>query len=500
MKKTLSNHDRGRLNELIAEMEKRTRTQIVMGVIKRSDTYVELPWKGFALGASIAGLLVFILDLPFYDWYPRMTALLAVAVTLAGGAAFALLTILVPGFAKRFLSANRAEVEVRQYAQSLFLDRELFATSNRSGILLLVSLFERKVIVLPDKGLGSQLTEKTMQIVINTMIPFLKRNEVYQAFKAGLERLSQILGTAAPGTGGKNELPDEIIEEMTGRVTDNAQILSTETCRTLTESLKEHESRTGNQIAVLTVSTLNGENIEDYAVKVFKAWKLGQKGKDNGILMVVAPNDRCMRIEVGYGLEGTLTDGTAGQIIRTIMTPRFKNGDYNGGITVGARAVMVVLEGGQLPAGEAGQAGNSDTFLFQGPDLPIKERILIGAFIFGIIGLFTIIGILTPGVGWFLYIFLIPFWAMFPVIVLGTRGAFICLITYLIVFPVTKLLFKNTKWYKKAKKDLRRKGRANIGGFRFRTGGSSGRSWSSGSSSFSGGGGSSGGGGASGSW
>lgn len=291
------------------------------------------------------------------------------------------------------------------------------------------------------------------------------------------------------------------IPYLTGRVTDNAQIFSPETRRSLTESLKEHESRTGNQIAVLTVHTLNGENIEEYAAEVFEEWKLGQKGKDNGILIVVVPNDRRMRIEVGYGLEGTLTDGMAGQIIRSIMTPRFKNGDYDGGITDGARAVMDVLEGGELPdtAGESGTAEKSNALHFEGPDLPIRERILIGAFIFGIIGLFTVIGILTPGVGWFLYFFLIPFWAMFPIVVIGTRGAFVCLVTYLIVFPVAKLLLKNSDWYRKAQKDLRTKGRASIGGFRFTSGGSSG-SWTSGSSGFSGGGGSSGGGGASGSW
>ncbi|MBN2030275.1 YgcG family protein [bacterium] len=296
------------------------------------------------------------------------------------------------------------------------------------------------------------------------------------------------------------------IPYLTGRVTDNAQILSPSVRQSLTETLKAHEDRTGNQIAILTVPTIQGESIEEYAVEVFEAWKLGQQGKDNGILIVVVPNDRRMRIEVGYGLEGTLTDGTAGQIIRSIMTPRFQDGDYDGGITEGALAVINVLESGGLPdsIGEMDSEGESGILQFEGPDLPIRERILIGAFIFGIIGLFTAIGIFTPGVGWFLYFFLIPFWAMFPIIVLGSGGAFICLITYLIAFPATKLFIKNTEWYKKAKKDLRTKGRASIGGFRISSGGSGG-SWSSGrsgfsSSSFSGGGGSSGGGGASGRW
>jgi uncharacterized membrane protein YgcG len=82
---------------------------------------------------------------------------------------------------------------------------------------------------------------------------------------------------------------------------------------------------------VLTVPTVGSASIEEYAVKVFEAWKLGQKGKDNGVLVVVAPQDRKMRIEVGYGLEGTLPDGAAGEIIRTWMTPAFKAGNYDKG-------------------------------------------------------------------------------------------------------------------------------------------------------------------------
>jgi uncharacterized protein len=135
------------------------------------------------------------------------------------------------------------------------------------------------------------------------------------------------------------------------------------------------------------------------------------------------------------------------------------------------------------------------------PDLPLTQRILFGCFIFGIIGLFTMIGVFTPGgTSWFLYFFLIPFWAMFPIVVVGTHGALICLISYLVLFPASKLFLRNKEWYKKAKKDLKTKGHASIGGFTLSSGGS-GSSWSSGGgSSFSGGGGSSGGGGASGSW
>ena len=298
------------------------------------------------------------------------------------------------------------------------------------------------------------------------------------------------------------------IPYLTGRVNDNAQILSENTRRSLTETLKEHEVRTTNQIVLLTMSSLEGESIEDFANKVFIEWKIGQKGKDNGILIVVVPDERKMRIEVGYGLEGTLTDLSAGRIISNLMAPRFREGDFDGGITDGTLAVISILDGKDLPESAlvnetVNTSEQSDLSGFENPDMPIATRILFGAFIFGIIGLFTVIGVFTPGVGWFLYFFLIPFWAMFPIIVVGTKGALVCLITYLILYPAAKLYLGKKGWYKQAKSDLRTKGKASIGGFVVTSGGSGG-SWSSGSSSsssgFSGGGGSSGGGGASGRW
>ena len=125
------------------------------------------------------------------------------------------------------------------------------------------------------------------------------------------------------------------IPYLTGRVNDNARILSEATRNSLSEKLKEHEIRTTNQVVILTVPSLEGESIEDYAYKVFNEWKLGQKDKDNGILIVVVPDERRMRIEVGYGLEGTLPDILAGRIIQNIMAPRFRDGDFDTGITEG---------------------------------------------------------------------------------------------------------------------------------------------------------------------
>jgi uncharacterized protein len=293
---------------------------------------------------------------------------------------------------------------------------------------------------------------------------------------------------------------------LSGRVNDYAGILSEHARESLSDKLREHEERTTNQVVVLTLPSLKGESIEDFSNKVFSEWGLGQQGLDNGILIVVVPDEKRMRIEVGYGLEGSMPDILASRVIREVMAPRFREGDFDGGVTDGALAVLDILEGQELPESAGAYDGADSESLSEFSDLDSElswpMRILLGAFIFGIIGLFTVVGILTPGFGWFLYLFLIPFWATFPIIILGTKGTLVLLILYVIGYPVSKLYLRKSKWYKKAKSDLRSKGKASIGGFTFSSGGS-GSSWSSGSSSsggFSGGGGSSGGGGASGGW
>jgi len=297
---------------------------------------------------------------------------------------------------------------------------------------------------------------------------------------------------------------------LTGRVVDNAEILKPDTRRRITDLLRQHEQGTGNQIAVLSTRTLQGESVEEFAVRVFEQWKLGHKGKDNGVLLVVVPQDRRMRIEVGYGLEGALTDAQASRIIRNVIAPRFKEGDYDGGLVQGVTAIIAQIEGNAAPPADGpeqdqARVSSPQEELIKAPDMSLHEKVLFGAFIFGIIGLFTFIGIVTPGVGWFLYFFLIPFWAMFPVVIFGSSITFYILICYLAGFPVAKLLVSRSGVYRKAAEDIKKKGHAKLGGFTVGSSGnsSSGSSWSSGSSSsssFSGGGGSSGGGGASGSW
>jgi uncharacterized membrane protein YgcG len=193
---------------------------------------------------------------------------------------------------------------------------------------------------------------------------------------------------------------------LTGRVVDNAEVMKAGTRRRLAEQLQAHEQKTTNQVAVLTVPTIHGESVEEYAVRVFEQWKLGGKGKDNGVLVVVVPQDRRMRIEVGYGLEGTFTDAAASRIVRDVMTPRFRQGDYDGGISQGVGAILAQLEGKTAAGGAEGappaQARQSE--FFKAPPMALHEKVLMGAFIFGIIGLFTFLGIVTPGMGWFLFL------------------------------------------------------------------------------------------------
>ncbi len=296
---------------------------------------------------------------------------------------------------------------------------------------------------------------------------------------------------------------DTAIPYLSGRVVDQAGVLATQARERLAVMLQAHERTTGNQIVVLTVATLGGESVEDFAVRVFEDWKLGSREKDNGVLILLVPQDRRVRMEVGYGLEGTLTDATASRIIRDLMTPRFREGNYDVGIEAGVTAAIQILEGRRSAGADAdwlASKGEASGFLVRAPDMSLVERILISAFVFGIIGLFTFIGLVTPGaMGWFLYFFLIPFWSMFPMALFGSSAALKILGSYAVFYPLTKVFVSRQPWYRKARDDLRTKGYAEVGGLVIRPGSGGSGGFSSGGG-FSGGGGRSGGGGASGSW
>ena len=129
----------------------------------------------------------------------------------------------------------------------------------------------------------------------------------------------------------------------TGYVNDFANVLNRQVSAQLENTLAALQAKTGAEVAVVTVDSLEGAPIEDYAVRLFQTWGVGKKGKDNGVLILVAPNDRQVRIEVGYGLEGAINDALAGRIIRERMIPAFKDGDFNAGIAGGTMAVAALV-------------------------------------------------------------------------------------------------------------------------------------------------------------
>ena len=133
-----------------------------------------------------------------------------------------------------------------------------------------------------------------------------------------------------------------------GRVNDFAGVLDAAVEAEIDQLLADLEGKTSSEVAVAVVSSLDGMSVEDYANRMFKAWRVGQARQDNGVLIVVAPREREMRIEVGYGLEGVLPDGLAGEIIRDQFTPRFRDDDYPGGIRDGVRRVVEVVERHQV--------------------------------------------------------------------------------------------------------------------------------------------------------
>lgn len=135
------------------------------------------------------------------------------------------------------------------------------------------------------------------------------------------------------------------VPALKGRINDYAGLLSNATAQQLDAGLARLESTDSTQIVVLTIPSLEGDSLEDFSIRVVEQWQIGQKAKDNGVLLLVSKNDRKIRIEVGYGLEGKLTDLVSGRIIRNIMVPQFKMGNYDQGIIDGASAIAGVVRG-----------------------------------------------------------------------------------------------------------------------------------------------------------
>jgi uncharacterized protein len=146
---------------------------------------------------------------------------------------------------------------------------------------------------------------------------------------------------------------------LTGRVVDTAGMIDGPGKERLEQMLRAHEELTTEQVVVVTLPDLQGSSIEDYGYQLGRHWGIGQKGKDNGALLVVARDERKVRIEVGYGLEDRLTDAQSSVIINQVITPAFKRGDFAGGISKGAEAMVQVLGGDPLAEPAVGATGNA---------------------------------------------------------------------------------------------------------------------------------------------
>jgi putative membrane protein len=199
----------------IARVHSTTGVRMAAAEIGKADTYEELPWKAFALGVSLAALAVVGADVLRPQWATPHLTMLSTAIMLAAGALAALLAIFVPAFGRLFLHAARCELEVGQYAQALFLRRELFKTPHRDAVLILVSRFERRVHILPDTGLNGTVGEAEWQAVIERMKPALRQARTADALQAGLAAVEELLVRTGRkgGTGANIGPPEPLIEE-----------------------------------------------------------------------------------------------------------------------------------------------------------------------------------------------------------------------------------------------------------------------------------------------
>jgi uncharacterized protein len=168
------------------------------------------------------------------------------------------------------------------------------------------------------------------------------------------------------------------VPPLSQRITDLTQTLNAEQIAALTAQLASLEQAKGSQLAVLIVPTTGDESIEQFGIRVVDAWKLGRKGVDDGVLLLVAKNDRTVRIEVGRGLEGALPDVTAFRIIREFIVPAFSQGDFAGGITVGVEKISSVIQGEALPPPKASARYGAQTGTQTGNQAGMEEFTVLG--------------------------------------------------------------------------------------------------------------------------
>lgn len=261
---------------------------------------------------------------------------------------------------------------------------------------------------------------------------------------------------------------------LTGRVVDEAGILSPQFESEISAQLAAHEQATTNQLVIVTLKSLDGYEISDYANRLFRHWGIGQKDKNNGVLLMVAPTERKMRIEVGYGLEGVMTDAISRDIIERVIKPPFQQGNYEQGLRAGATAILAALGGEYRAAPPPPTAARDGEGVFG----LLFAALFAGQFLFGTLIRRSSLGTRLATATGFGAVAGVVAWLIVGLVMIG------------VVIGVVVFFFM-----------LLAVGRAGPGGFGGGSWGGSGGGWSGGGGGgFSGGGGSSGGGGASGGW
>ena len=197
----------------VAALEKDLGIEVVTIVVGKSDVYPETVWKAFALGSALTALVVTVCDLVHPDWVTSGLVLWSVVTILGAGVLCALASVYVPAFARLFLRKSRAELETSQYAKVQFLERQLFATPQRTAILVLVSMLERRVVILADVGLREHVTAAQWDGVVARMTEKLRVGATGAAVLAGLSGIGELLAGKVFARGPANLFADKPIEE-----------------------------------------------------------------------------------------------------------------------------------------------------------------------------------------------------------------------------------------------------------------------------------------------
>ena len=209
----LTTEDSQAIEERVRVLERAIGVQVVTMVVGKCDVYPETVWKAFALGSSLAALAVAIGDLVRPDWVTSTAVVTSIVAILAIGALCALAGVYVPAFARLFLRDIRATVEATQYAKVQFLDRQLFATRERTAILVLVAMLERRVVIVADIGLNGKVTTAEWDAVIARMTEKLRAGTPREAVTAGLDAIGDLLAGKGVVRGDGNAFPDAPLEE-----------------------------------------------------------------------------------------------------------------------------------------------------------------------------------------------------------------------------------------------------------------------------------------------